>query len=75
MTTIELTTNEITSPGLYIMRWQGKTGLARIVGEPKSGWKLINPENPKETLLAALPKDGQIPKDALFSEPLTLVVA
>ena len=74
MTTIELTHNEITAPGLYIMRWQSKTGLARIVGEPKTSWRLINPENPKETLFSGLPENGQIPKDAVFSEPLAIVV-
>ena len=75
MINIELSNREITSPGLYLMRWKGHTGLVRIVGEPQRGWVLLQPESPKETYLASLPEDGKIPSDALFSEPLALAVA
>ena len=73
MTNIELSNREITNPGLYIMRWRGNTGLVRIVGEPKRGFTIIQPEKSAETYMAGLPADGQIPNDALLSDPLSLV--
>ena len=73
MLNIEISNREITNPGLYIMRWQGRTGLARIVGQPSTGLKIIAPEGTPETYLKELPKDGIIPNDALFSEPLSIV--
>ena len=75
MTNLDLTSNELTSPGLYIMRWKGRTGLVRVVGEPKSGYRLLNPENPKETLMTDVPPGGAIPPDAKFSDALNLVVS
>lgn len=72
MLNIELSNREITGPGLYIMRWQGHTGLVRIVGQPKTGYSIINPENAPETYFKNTPKGGAIPNDALFSEPLTV---
>ena len=56
------------------MRWKGRTGLARIVGQPSTGLKIIAPEGTPETYLKDLPKDGVIPLDAMFSEPLAIVV-
>lgn len=73
MLNIEISNREIGSPGLYIMRWQGHTGLVRIVGEPKRGFKIIAPENAAESYMKELPKNGEIPKDALFSESLAVV--
>ena len=73
MVNIEISNREIGSPGLYIMRWKGHTGLTRIVGEPKRGFKIIQPEGTPETYMQGLPKDGAIPPDALFSEPLAIV--
>jgi len=73
MLNIEISNREVTNPGLYIMRWQGRTGLARIVGQPSTGLKIIAPEGTPETYLKELPKDGIIPNDALFSEPLVIV--
>ena len=74
MVNIEISHREVTNPGLYLMRWKGRTGLARIVGQPSTGLKIIAPENTPETYLKDLPKDGMIPTDALFSEPLSVVV-
>lgn len=74
MLSVELNKNEITTPGLYIMRLKSNTGLVRIVGQPRTGYKIINPENAAETYMKDLPKDGSIPTDAYFSEPLSLVV-
>ena len=74
MLSIEISQKEINTPGLFIMRWQKRTGLARVVGTPKSGFKLIQPDNASEAYLTGLPKDGIIPADALFSEPLAVVV-
>ena len=74
MISIELTNKEVTTPGLYIMRWKGQTGLVRVVGEPVKGWTILNPANAREAYLAELPKDGLIPKDALMSDPLALSV-
>lgn len=74
MLSVELSNREITGPGLYIMRWKGRTGLARITGNVSKGFKLIAPEGTPETYMTDLPKDGQLPNDALFSEPLALVV-
>jgi len=73
MTNIEISRREITSPGLYIMRWQGRTGLARIVGTVSTGLKIIAPEGTPETYLRDLPKNGAIPNDAFFSDPLAIV--
>ncbi len=73
MINIEISNREITAPGLYVMRWQGRTGLARVVGQASRGFKIIAPESAPETYMRELPKDGQIPNDALFSEPLTIV--
>ena len=73
MVQVEISNREITNPGLYVMRWKGKTGLARIVGQPRTGLKIIAPEGTPETYLKDLPKDGLIPTDALFSEPLAIV--
>lgn len=73
MLNVEISNREIAAPGLYIMRWQKHTGLARIVGEPKKGFKIIHPEGTPETYMQNLPKDGEIPPDALFSEPLAIV--
>lgn len=74
MLNIEISNREVAAPGLYIMRWNKKTGLVRIVGEPKKGFQIIAPKDGPETYFAGLPEDGQIPTDALFSEPLALVV-
>jgi len=74
MLNIEISNREVAAPGLYIMRWQKQTGLVRIVGEPKKGFQIIAPKDTPETYMANLPKDGQIPSDALFSEPLAIVV-
>jgi hypothetical protein len=73
MLNVEISNREIAAPGLYIMRWHGHTGLTRIVGEPKKGFKIIQPEGTPETYMQGLPKDGTIPTDALFSEPLAIV--
>lgn len=73
MLTIEVSNREINSPGLYLMRWKGRTGLCRIVGQPSSGLKIIAPKDTPETYMTGLPADGQIPTDALFSEPLAVV--
>lgn len=73
MLNIEISNREIAAPGLYIMRWKGHTGLVRIVGEPKKGFSIIAPKETPETYMQGLPKDGQIPTDALFSEPLAIV--
>jgi len=73
MLNIEISNREVAAPGLYIMRWKKRTGLVRIVGEPKRGFTIIAPKDGPETYLADLPKDGQIPTDALFSEPLAVV--
>ena len=75
MTEIQLNNREITAPGLYMIKWQGRTGLARIVGTPSKGFKIIAPENGKETYLSGLPADGQIPLDAQFSEALVVIPA
>lgn len=72
MVNIELSNRDIGQPGLYLMRWQGRTGLVRIVGQAKTGYRIIAPENGAETYLAGLPKDGAIPTDALISEPLVV---
>lgn len=74
MLNIELNHQEITGPGLYIMRWKKQTGLVRIVGQPRTGYKIINPEGTPESYIKELPVDGQIPNDAYFSEPLAIVV-
>ncbi len=74
MVSIEISKRQIGSPGLYIMRWQNRTGLVRIVGEFRKGFRIIAPKDAPETYMAKLPKDGQIPDDALFSEPLSIVV-
>jgi len=73
MLNVEISNREITNPGLYIMRWKGKTGLARIVGQPSTGLKIIAPEGTPESYLRELPEKGIIPTDALFSEPLAIV--
>jgi|PlaIllAssembly_1097288.scaffolds.fasta_scaffold91215_5 hypothetical protein len=75
MVNIELRNRtDIGTPGLYLMRWQGRTGLVRIVGQPKTGYRIIVPEHGAETYLDGLPKDGSIPTDALISEPLAVTV-
>jgi hypothetical protein len=74
MMEITLSNREIAAPGLYLMRWQKRTGLVRVVGEPKRGFKLIAPANALEVYMDGLPKDGAIPTDALFSEPLAVKV-
>lgn len=74
MMNVEISHREITTPGLYIMRWQGRTGLVRIVGQPSTGYKIIDPEKPMETYMTDLPKDGAIPLDAYFSEALAIQV-
>ena len=73
MLNVEISNREITNPGLYIMRWKGKTGLARIVGQASTGLKIIAPEGTPETYLRDLPPNGIIPTDAMFSEPLAIV--
>jgi len=70
---IEISHRDITGPGLYIMRWNGHTGLTRVVGDAKRGYKIIQPEGTPETYMRGLPEDGHIPDDALFSEPLNIV--
>jgi len=70
---IEISKRDITAPGLYLMRWQKRTGLVRIVGEPKAGYTILTPEKPLEAYLPDLPKDGKIPEGALFSEPLQII--
>lgn len=73
MIEVELTDRDINATGLYLMRWKNRTGLVRVVGQPKTGWRLL-PVTDKsvECLMPGLPKDGGIPTDALFSEPLAL---
>ena len=73
MLNVELSNREVAAPGLYIMRWNKHTGLVRIVGEPKRGFIIITPKETPETYMQGLPKDGHIPADALFSEPLAIV--
>ncbi len=73
MLNIEISNREVAAPGLYIMRWKGKTGLVRIVGEPKRGFQLISPKDGAEVYMDGLPDKGQIPGDALFSEALAVV--
>lgn len=70
MINIEISNREISGPGLYIMVWQKRVGLVRIVGQPRTGYKIISPEGSGETYMRDLPKDGMLPPDALFSEPL-----
>lgn len=72
MINIELSSRDIASPGLYLMRWNGYTGLVRIVGQPKTGFTIISPENGRETYCKILPANRLIPDDALFSEPLNV---
>ena len=73
MLNVEISNREIAAPGLYIMRWHNHTGLVRIVGEPKRGFKIIAPKDTPETYMQGLPENGVIPTDALFSEPLAIV--
>lgn len=75
MLNIEISNREITTPGLYLMRWKKHTGLVRIVGEPKRGFTIITPKDTPESYMQGLPKDGHIPDDALFSEPLSVTTA
>jgi hypothetical protein len=76
MIEVPLTCREVTATGLYIMKWKGRTGLVRIVGQPKTGWKLLPvTEKSIETLMPGMPSDGSIPTDAFLSEPLALVVS
>lgn len=72
MLNIPLSSREITAPGLYIMRWNRQTGLVRIVGEPKNGFQIMASSDTPESYIKSLPPQGQIPRDALFSEPLAL---
>ena len=74
MIEITLTPRTIGQPGLYLMRWNKHTGLVRIVGQPRDGFKIITPENAAESYSQAIPTNGEIPPDALFSEPLSVVV-
>jgi hypothetical protein len=55
------------------MVWKKKTGLVRIVGQPKTGYKIINPENAQEHLFQGLPANGEIPTDAFLSEPISVI--
>jgi hypothetical protein len=73
MQNIEISNREITQPGLYVMRWNKHTGLVRIVGEPKKGFTIIAPEKAAESYFKDMPANGEIPADALFSEPLSIV--
>lgn len=73
MIEIQLTNREIGMPGLYLMKWQGRIGLVRIVGSEARGYTIIAPESTPETYMRDLPKDGVIPLDALFSEALAVV--
>ena len=76
MIEVSLTNREVTATGLYLMRWKGKTGLVRIVGQPKTGWQILKSnEKTVEVLMSGLPEDGTVPPDALLSEPLALSVA
>lgn len=72
MVNIELSNREIGAPGLYLMRWKGHTGLVRVVGQPKTGFQIINPENGPESYFKGLPDKGVIPPEALFSEALAI---
>lgn len=74
MISIELSKREVTTPGLYIMRWNEQTGLVRINGTPQTGWVILRPEKPKESYMSGLPENGQVPPTALLSEPLALSV-
>lgn len=75
MIEVKLSNREITSTGLYLMKWKGRTGLVRIVGQPSTGWRILPPtEKSVETLMTNLPEGGQIPNDAYFSEPLALQI-
>ena len=73
MLNIELNHNELTNPGLYIMRWKGRTGLVRLVGTPSTGLTIIQPEKSAEAYMGGLPANGAIPPDAAFSEPLAII--
>lgn len=75
MINIELTPRDITGPGLYLMQWKKQTGLVRIVGQPKTGYKIIQPEKAVEHYFQGLPKNGEVPEDALLSEPLNVTKA
>jgi hypothetical protein len=76
MVQIELTNRDIRTTGVYLMKWKNKTGLVRIVGQPRTGWMILKPnENSVEFLRTDLPEDGSIPGDALLSEPLALTAA
>jgi len=75
MIEIQLSNREITGPGLYVMQWNKHTGLVRIVGQPKTGYKIIQPEKPSESYFQGLPATGEIPNDALLSEPLSVTKA
>ncbi len=73
MINIEVTNRDVTGPGLCVMQWKKQTGLVRIVGQPKTGYKIINPEKSAEHLFQGLPANGEIPPDAYLSEPITVV--
>jgi len=75
MIEITLTKRELNNTGLYLMRWKGRTGLVRIVGQPKTGWRILatKDDNKHEVLMKDLP--ATIPPDAMFSEPLALVAS
>ncbi len=75
MINIELSNRDIGAPGLYLMRWKGHTGLVRITGQAKTGYRTIAPENGSETYFKGLPADGTIPTDALLSESLAITQA
>jgi hypothetical protein len=75
MIEVTLTNRDVTATGLYLMRWNKRTGLVRVVGQPKTGWRLLPVTDMSvECLMSGLPADGVIPADALLSEPLALTV-
>jgi hypothetical protein len=41
MIEVTLTNRDVTATGLYLMRWNKRTGLVRVVGQPKTGWRLL----------------------------------
>jgi hypothetical protein len=71
---ILLKKTDIASTGLRLMKWNNHIGLVRVIGQPKTGWKLIQLAGNEgvEALSPYIPKDGSIPNDALFSDVLNL---
>lgn len=75
MIEVELTNRDVNATGLYLMRWKNRTGLVRVVGQPKTGWRLLPvTDKSAECLMPDMPKDGSIPEGALLSEPLAVHV-